>query len=85
MSQLQKLLKKLLSNSKTFTFEDAESLLSYYGFYRDNMGKTSGSRVRFVSDVYHTQIILHIPHPHKELHPYQIKSIIEILKKEGLI
>lgn len=50
MSQKEKLLQKLKSKSRNFTFDDAEALLGYPTYRRSNKGKTSGSRVMFVSD-----------------------------------
>lgn len=47
-------------------------------------GRTSGSRVMFVSEQY-APILLHKPHPRKELLDYQIKQLIEVLEQEGLI
>ena len=85
MGQKEKLITKLKSNSKTFTFADAESLLGYLSFYRSNKGRTSGSRIMFSSEKYHTKILLHKPHPRKELLEYQVKLLIEQLKQEGLI
>ena len=52
---------------------------------RNNKGKTSGSRIMFLSDKYKTKILLHKPHPRKELLEYQIKQLIEQLKQEGLL
>lgn len=85
MGQKEKLITKLKSNPKTFTFADAESLLGYLSFYRSNKGRTSGSRIMFSSEKYHTIILLHKPHPRKELLEYQVKLLIEQLKQEGLI
>ena len=81
----QKLIAKLKANSKSFTFNEAETLLGYFSYYRSNKGKTSGSRIMFVSDVYKTKILLHKPHPRKELLDYQIKQLIEQLEQEGLL
>ena len=85
MSQKEKLLYKLLSLSKSFTFEEAEVLLNYYSFKRYNKGKTSGSRVMFVNESTNTKIMLHKPHPRKELLEYQMKQLIQQLESEGLI
>lgn len=85
MSQKDKLLAKLLSLSKTFTFEEAETLLGYYSFQRCNKGKTSGSRVVFVNISTNSKILLHKPHPRKELLEYQMKQLIQQLESEGLI
>ena len=85
MGQKEKLIAKLKSNPKTFTFDDAESLLSYFTYYRSNKGRTSGSRVMFICDERKTKILLHKPHPRKELLEYQTKQLIDQLEEEGLI
>lgn len=85
LGQKEKLIAKLKSNPKDFTFDDAESLLGYFTYKRRNKGKTSGSRVIFTSKEYKTKILLHKPHPRKELLDYQIKQLIEQLEQEGLI
>ena len=85
MSQKEKLISKLKSNPKDFTFDEAETLLGYLTFHRSNKGKTSGSRVIFTSDEYNAKIMLHKPHPRKELRDYQIDQLIEMLEQEGLI
>ena len=69
---------------KTFTFDDAESLLRYLRYERSNKGRTSSSRIMFVSDE-HPPILMHKPHPRKELLEYQVKQLIEILEQEGLL
>ena len=83
MGKKEKLIARLKSNPKDFTFEEMETLLITLGFEKSNKGKTSGSRVKFMKD--DIPIILHKPHPRKELLAYQIKQIIEILEKEELI
>lgn len=85
MGQKDKLIAKLKSNPKNFTFEEAESLLGYLDYRKSNKGKTSGSRVMFTSDKHKSKILLHKPHPRKELLEYQIKQLIELLEQEGLI
>jgi hypothetical protein len=85
LGQKEKLIAKLKTNPKTFSFDDAESLLGYSTYYRSNKGKTSGSRVMFTSDRYRSKILLHKPHPRKELLEYQVKQLIELLEQEGLL
>ena len=85
MGQKEKLILKLRSNPKTFTFDDAETILGYFTYTRSNKGKTSGSRVMFTSAEYRTKILLHKPHPRKELLEYQVKQLIEQLEQEGLL
>ncbi len=84
MSQKDKLIAKLKTKSRNFTFDDAESLLKYFDYVRSDKGKTSGSRVVFKSDK-RAPIMLHKPHPRKELLEYQIKQLIDILEQERLI
>lgn len=85
MGQKEKLIAKLKTNPKTFSFDDAESLLGYFTYYRSNKGKMSGSRVMFTSDRYRSKILLHKPHPRKDLLEYQVKQLIELLEQEGLL
>jgi hypothetical protein len=85
MGQKDKLIQKLKSLPKDFSFDDAETLLGYLGYHRRNKGKTSGSRVMFTSDKNSTKILLHKPHPRKELLQYQIRQLLEQLEQEGLI
>jgi len=85
MGQKEKLIAKLRSSPRGFTFDEAESLLGHLTYHRSNKGKTSGSRVIFTSEMYNTKIMLHKPHPQKELKEYQVKQLIELLEQEGLI
>ncbi len=85
MGQKEKLILKLKSNPKDFTFDDAETLLGYFAYKRSNKGRTSGSRVMFTSDEHSAKILLHKPHPRKELLEYQVRQLIEQLEQEGLI
>ena len=85
MGQKDKLIKKLKSRPKNFTFEDAETLLECLSYRRDNKGRTSGSRVMFCNEITGMKIILHKPHPRKELLEYQVKQLIAKLEQEGLI
>ncbi len=85
MSQKDKLIAKLRSKPKTFTFDEAELLLGYLSYRKSDKGKTSGSRVMFVSDEHNSKILLHKPHQRKELLEYQVKQLLEQLEQEGLI
>ncbi len=83
MGKKEKLLARLLSVPKDFTFDEARALLEACGYVLSNSGKTSGSRVKFHRG---TKIFrLHKPHTRKELLEYQVKAVIEELKEEGII
>lgn len=84
MGQKEKLIEKLKSNPKTFTFDEAEALLGYFSYQRSNKGKTSGSRLMFTNDEHKAKILLHKPHPRKELLAYQVEQLKKHLEQEGL-
>ena len=81
MGQKEKLIERLKAKPKTFTFDDAESLLRYFGYSRSNKGRTSGSRIIFLSEN-HPPFLMHKPHPRKELPG---KPLIQILEQEELL
>jgi len=84
MGQKEKLVAHLRLRPRDFTFDEAERLLGLLGFVRDNKGKTSGSRVRFVHQG-GAKLMIHLPHPGNQLRVYQVKALLEMLEKEGLI
>lgn len=84
MGKKEKLIQRLKSKPKDFTFDEAETLLGYLSYSRSNKGKTSGSRVIFTSEN-HSAILLHKPHPSNELKSYQVQQLLETLKEENLI
>ncbi len=85
MSKIEKLVNRLLSNPKDFTFDELTKVLSHYGFEVSNKGKTSGSRVKFINKEKNIPIILHKPHPEPILKSYAIKQILKELKKHKIL
>ena len=83
MGKKEKLIARLKSKPKDFTFAEMQNLLELLGFELTNKGKTSGSRVKFKMG--NVPISLHKPHPRKELLEYQINIVLETLEKEDLI
>ena len=84
MGQKEKLIRRLKSKPRDFTFHEAETLLGYLTYQRFNKGKTSGSRGLCYSEG-HAPILLHKPHPRKELLEYQVNQLLEVLEQEGLL
>ncbi|MGI6327557.1 MAG: type II toxin-antitoxin system HicA family toxin [Dethiobacteria bacterium] len=82
MSKHDKLLKRLLSRPRNFTYKELRTLLYGMGYKEENKGKASGSRVAYVHKKTRHIIRLHKPHPEKELRLYQIDQIIKILKNQ---
>ena len=83
MGTKEKLIERLKSNPKDFTFDELQTALEALGFVMLKKGKTGGSRVKFLKE--NIPVFLHKPHPRKELPEYQIKQVLDILEKEDLI
>lgn len=83
MSKIDKLIKRLLSMPKDFTFDELIQVMSYFGFYILKPGKTSGSRTQFSNGFEHFKI--HKPHPRKILKTYQLIDVISFLKNGGYL
>lgn len=81
MSKKEKLINRLKQKPKDFTYEEARTILNYYGFIEYNKGKTSGSRVIFIHKQTGLEIMLHRPHPSNVLKHYQIEILLEAIKK----
>ena len=83
MGRKEKLIKKLMSAPKDFTFEEAATLLGYFTYVQGNKGKTSGSRVVFSSPNYTTKIIMHKPHPSNIIKGYVMRQVYNYLEVNG--
>lgn len=84
MTRQDKLIRRLLSEPKDFTWAELVRLLNSLGYQLDRKGKTSGSRVAFWRQGY-PPINLHRPHPGNVLKPYQIQQMAEMLRNLGLL
>jgi hypothetical protein len=82
MSRQEKLIIRLLSVPKDFTWDELVKVLNSFGYEELKGGKTGGSRRRFV-DGDKNIITLHKPHPVNIVKGYAIKEIIEHLKLKG--
>ncbi|MCM1191355.1 MAG: type II toxin-antitoxin system HicA family toxin [Butyrivibrio sp.] len=83
MSQKDKLIDRLLKKPKDFTFDEMESLLSYFGYKLKEGG--TGSGVKFIMDGGYDVINFHRPHPSGILKRYILDQVIEKLRKDGLV
>lgn len=82
MGKHEKLLAKLKSRPKDFTFQELVTLLSGFGYVLNQSG--SGSRVRFEHE-HCAPVFMHKPHPSPVLKPYQIDQVLDILRQESLL
>ena len=84
MSKSEKLLERLLSRPKDFTFEEMTTLLAHFGYSKMPSGKTGGSRVSFGNGA-QDYIRMHKPHPRSILKAYQVDNLIKDLEERGLL
>lgn len=83
MSKKDKLIKRLLKKPKDFTFDEMESLLSYFDYELKQGG--TGSGVKFMKVGSNDVINFHKPHPNGILKRYVLDQVIEKLRKDGLL
>ncbi len=85
MGTKEKLIERILSQPKDFTYDEAKRLFGIFGYTENNKGATSGSRVEFINPEGDAPFTLHKPHPGSILKPYVVRGIIEHILKNGLI
>lgn len=71
-------IKKIKPGSSNVTFDEVAKLLQSLGYKKNNNGKTSGSRIKFINIATGKIIYLHRPHPRKTLLQYQVKAILDV-------
>ena len=84
MSRKEKLISKFKQRPKDFTWDELTSLLNCLGYREVKVGKTGGSRKRFVH-CSAANIILHKPHPKNVLKRYTVDQVLDVLKQEGML
>ena len=84
MSRRDKLIARLKSRPKDFTWEELTRLLEGLDYIEAKAGKTGGSRRRFVHPTAPV-IALHKPHPGNIVKMYVIDDVLRVLTEEGLI
>lgn len=86
MSQKEKLIRRVRSNPKDFTFQELEKLMCELEIAKLSPGKTTGSSVKFSNGEF--GLFLHRPHPGNVLKPYQVKDVnafLDLLEGKGLL
>ena len=84
MGKNEKLVERLCSYPKDFTWEELTKVLAFFGYGEKKGGKTGGSRRKFI-DANKNIISLHKPHPGNIVKTYAINDVIEHLKANGKI
>ena len=83
MSTKDKLIKRLKTHPKDFTFDETVRLFSLLGFTKSSKGKTSGSRVIFENG--NDQFLTHKPHPQSIMKEAAVRQIIDYLTENNYI
>ena len=82
MAKIQKLIERLLSFPRDFTWEELIKIMNHFGYNELSKGKTGGSRRKFANSEQHV-ISLHKPHPGSILKRYQLDDVIDALRERG--
>lgn len=85
MSKKEKLIIRMKSLPKDFTFSELVTLLGMLGFSMSDKGRTSGSRVMFRNPKADVKITIHKPHPTSVLKSKTLKDVVVILSDNKLI
>lgn len=80
MSRKETLIKRLRSKPKDFTITELDTLMAQCGCEKDRKGKTSGSRIAYRHSATGKCLLMHSPHPKKELKPYMVAQVIAFLE-----
>jgi predicted transcriptional regulator with HTH domain len=85
ISSHYKLLERFLKLPKDFTWDELKRLVKRYGYFQNNKGKTSGSRIKFEKEDSEIYLDLHKLHPKNILKPYQMKDVLDFLKRIEMV
>src|SRR5699024_8982104 len=83
VSRIEKLIQRFNSQPADFSWRETVQLLRGLGYQQVRMRTTSGSRRKFIHETA-SMIIMHEPHPRRELKRYQMIFLRDFLRKEGL-
>ena len=82
MSKHEKLMRRITSSPKDFTWSELVSLMKSLSYDLQTAG---GSGRKFVFGETKSTLFIHEPHPAKVLKPYQVRDVILHLKKDGFL
>ena len=85
MSKFEKLKARLRERPANFAFRELETLFTGLGYSVNQGGHSSGSRVHFFNEKLNHTILIHKPHPSRELKRYQINYILDALTSKNLL
>ena len=83
MTRYEKAKERLKSLPTDYTYAEANALLNKLGFFEDNKGKTSGSRVKFVRQSDRESFLMHKPHPSDIMNRKTVLDLKKFLERIG--
>jgi hypothetical protein len=84
VSRQEKLIARLKSKPRDFSWDELVRLLEALDYREAATGKTGGSRRRFVHETA-PPIMLHKPHPGSIVKMYVVHEVLRVLSEEKLI
>ena len=82
MSRHEKLLQRIASKPRDFTWAELRTLMASLGI---QLTKASGSARKFINPSTGGRFNIHEPHPSNILKLYQLRDAVDFLKKEGFL
>jgi hypothetical protein len=82
MSRQEKLLQRIASKPRDFTWSELCTLMASFGI---QLTKASGSARKFINPATDGRFNIHEPHPSNILKVYQVHGAIDFLKQEGFL
>lgn len=82
MSRKEKALARLIEAPKDFTWDELKAIMAAFGFA---MKTTGGSGRKFIHGETGVTLFMHEPHPSKVLKAYQVREVVDLLKREGFV
>ena len=84
MSRREKLIARLKSKPRDFSWDELVRLLEALDYREAATGQTGGSRRRFIHETA-PAIMLHKPHPGSIVKTYVVHEVLRVLSEEKLI
>jgi hypothetical protein len=82
VSKAQKAIARLLGKPADYTWDEMSSLMIALGY---ELRTSGGSGRKFYDPATKALLFLHEPHPSKVLKSYQVRAVIQFLRKERRI
>ena len=83
MSSIKKAIKRIKTCPSDYTYTEARTLATHFGYAELSKGSTSGSRVLFYRERDGQKILLHKPHPGDVMKQYAVRQLLRAFIESG--